>query len=174
MEKERNGKNLIIAALLITVVSLSVAFAATLSSSLSINGTANISEAKWNVHFASATKTEESTLSPKEGFNVSNNLITYSVDLEENKYLEFDAVIKNEGTYDAKLSSLELAGITGYEDLITYTTSGLNVDSTIAAGSSATITVKVAMGTITNDTIKLIPEDGVSLDLTLVASFVQA
>ena len=174
MERERKGKNWVIAALLITVVSLSVAFAATLSSTLSITGTANIGEAKWDVYFSSATATTGSTLTATEGPTVENkNAITYTVTLEENKYFEFDAVIKNDGTYDAKLSKLTLAGAENYAGLITYTTSGLAVDGTIGAGSQETLTVKVAMGTITNDNISLL-ENGDSLTLTLVAEFVQA
>lgn len=174
MERERKGKNLIIAALLITVVSLSVAFAATLSSQLNINGTANIGEAKWNVYFASATKTAGSTLEATSGPTVTGgNTINYTVTLEENKYFEFNAVIKNDGTYTAKLDSLTLAGAEAYSDLVTYSITGLNAGDTIAPNTEKTITVRVSMGTITNDNISQI-ENGTSLTLTAVANFVQA
>jgi hypothetical protein len=175
MGRDIKGKNLVIVALLIAVVSFSVAFAATLSSKLTMTGTANIETAKFDVHFESATKTSSSTLNAKNGLNVTNNAITYEVDLEEGKYLEFDAVIKNDGTFDAKVSSLALNGVSDeMSKLVTYSISGLVKDATIKAGESATITVKVAMGTITNDNISLISDNGASLTLTLTADFVQA
>ena len=174
MEKERKNKQIVIVALLVAILSLSVAFAATLSSVLTINGTANIQDAKWDVYFASATPTVGSTLTATTAPTVvGKNTITYTVNLEENKYFEFDAVVKNDGTYGAKLDSLTLSGAEGYTDLITYTTSGLAQGETIAAGSQATITVRVAMGTITNDNIGLIT-GGKQLTLTVNASFVQA
>lgn len=174
MERERKGKNLIIVALLVVVVSLSIAFAATLSSNLTISGTANIGEAKWDVYFASANKTANSDLEATSGPTVSNkNTITYTVTLEEGKDFEFDAVIKNDGTYQAKLNSITLAGAENYDGLITYTTSGLAEGGTIDAGSSETLTVNVAMGSITNDNIGKL-ENATSLTLTLVAEFVQA
>lgn len=174
MERERKGKNLVIAALLITVVSLSIAFAATLSASLSITGTATIGEAKWDVYFSSANPTENSEITAEEGPKVnSKNSISYTITLEEGKTFEFDAVIKNDGTYKAELSNLTLTGAEGYEDLITYTTSGLAKGGTIDSLSQETLTVKVSMGTITNDNIALL-ENGKSLTLTLIAEFVQA
>lgn len=174
MEKERKNNKIVIAALLVTVLSLSVAFAATLSSVLTINGTANIEAATWDVYFASATPTAGSTLTATAGPTVeSKTKITYTVDLKENKYFEFDAVIKNDGTYDAKLDSLTLSGAENLTDVVTYTATGIAVGDTIAAGSSKTVTVKVAMGAITNDNISSL-ENATSLTLSLTASFVQA
>ncbi len=173
MEKERQNMKVMIMALIITVVSLSVAFAATLSSVLNINGTVQLKDAKWDVYFASATKTAGSTLTATAGPTVvDKNTITYQVQLEENKYFEFDAVVKNDGTYTAKLSSLTLAGAEDYADLITYSSSGLALNGTIAPGGEETITIKVAMGAITNDNIGALA-DGKTLNLTVVASFVQ-
>jgi hypothetical protein len=173
MEKERKNNKIVIMALLVAVMSLTVAFAATLSNTLNINGTASIADAQWNVYFASATKTAGSTLNATSGPTISGDTITYAVNLEENKYFEFDAVVKNDGTYDAKLSNLTIAGAENYTDLVTYTTSGLEQGDVIAAGQSATITVKVAMGTVTNDNISKL-NGNQSLTLTLVADFVQA
>lgn len=174
MEKERKNNKIIIAALVVTVLSLTVAFAATLSSVLTINGTANIENASWDVYFDSATPTAGSTLTATSGPTVtSKNTITYTVDLQENKYFEFDAVIKNDGTYDAKLDSLALSGAENYTDIVTYTATGISAGDVITAGSSKTVTVKVAMGTITNDNIGTLA-NGQSLTLTLTASFVQS
>lgn len=173
MEKERKQKNILIACLLVAVVSLSVAFAATLSTALNINGSVTLGNAKWDVHFKSATQTAESTLSGASDPTVQPNTITYTITLEEGKTYAFDAVIENSGTFDAKLSSLEINGAEGYTGLITYNVTGTNVGDIITAGSTSTMNVSVSMGTITNDNIALL-EGGKSLTLTVVATFVQA
>ena len=50
MEKERKIKVLSIAALLVAVLGLTVAFAA-LSQTLTINGSATVNTASWDIHF---------------------------------------------------------------------------------------------------------------------------
>lgn len=174
MEREKKEKNIIIIALVVAIVSLSVAFAATLTTNLNITGTANLSSAKWDVYFVSADTADTSTIQPSAGPEVvGKTTITYTIDLAENKTFDLDAVIKNAGTYGAKLNKITLAGAEAYPGLITYSTSGLAEGATIDAGAEKTLSVKVAMGTITNDNIGLL-ENGTSLTLTLVAEFVQA
>lgn len=174
MERERRGKNLVIVALLITVVSLSVAFAATLSSQLKINGTANIGEAKWDVYFDSVTPTETSTATATSEPSISGrNTINYTINLAEGKYYEFNATVKNNGTYPAKLSQLKIAGAEEYTGLINYTVTGMASNDVINAGESKILTVRVSMGTITDENIGKL-ENGASLSLTAVADFVQA
>ena len=59
MEKERRVKALSLVALLITIVGLTVAFAA-MSRTLTINGTATMDTARWNIHFANITNNSNS------------------------------------------------------------------------------------------------------------------
>ena len=54
MEKERRIKVLSLVALIVAVLGLTVAFAA-LSQTLTINGTASINSASWDVHFENLT-----------------------------------------------------------------------------------------------------------------------
>lgn len=174
MDRERKEKNFVIIALVFAVVSLSVAFAATLSNTLRINGTANISSAKWDVYFKSATKNSATTIeSAPEPSVTSKTTITYTIDLSEGKTYAFDAVIANDGSYNAKLNNLTLAGAENYSGLITYTSSGISVGDIINAGEEETLSVSVSMSTITNDNIGLL-EKGGNLTLTLVAEFVQS
>lgn len=175
MERERKGKNYIIAALLVTVVSLSVAFAATLTTQLNINGTTKMEDAKWDVKFTSAKTTAATTVENATEPTLTNETtITYNVTLKEGTAYVFDAVVANEGTYDAKLQSLTLAGAEGYESLVTYGVTGVTQGTTVVkAGTTTTMTVSVAMGTVTNDNVSLL-EGGKELSLTLVATFVPA
>ena len=174
MEREKKEKNIIIIALVVAIVSLSVAFAATLTSNLTITGNATIGDAKWDVYFLSADTATGSDIQPTTGPTINGKTaITYTITLEEGKTFDMDTVIKNDGTYGAKLNKLTLAGHEAYDGLITYTTSGLAEGATIDPQSQEDLKVSVSMGTITNDNVGLL-EDGASLTLTLVAEFVQA
>lgn len=174
MERERKEKNFIIIALVVVVLSLSVAFAAALTSRLNINGTTNITSAKWDVHFKSATTGTNSTVTPSvEPTITGKTTVTYTINLSEGNTYVLDTVITNDGSYDAKLNKLTLAGAESYAGLITYTSSGLAENDIINAGDEANLSINVSMDTITNDNIGLL-EDGVQLSLTLVAEFIQA
>ena len=50
MEKQRKIKVMSVVALIVAVLGLTVAFAA-LSQTLTINGTANVDAASWDIHF---------------------------------------------------------------------------------------------------------------------------
>ncbi len=54
MEKQRKIKSMAVVALIVAVLGLTVAFAA-LSTTLTINGTASVDAAEWDVHFANLT-----------------------------------------------------------------------------------------------------------------------
>lgn len=175
MERERKQNGLVVALLLVTVLSLSVAFAATLSSTLTVNGQATVGNAKWDVHFKTATTATTSDLQATTGpvITGANNVVEYAVTLEENKSYTMEIVVENSGTYDAKLSELTLAGAEDY-DFVTYTVEGLNVNETVNAnGGTATLIVTVSMDEITNENVEDL-ENGLTLSLTAIAKFVQA
>ena len=108
MEKERKVRVLSIAALLVAVLGLTVAFAA-LSQTLTINGSAAVNTATWDIHFekTSGTETEvkgaatftEPTLS---GTTIENFSVTLTKPGDSVTYY-FDIV--NKGTVDAVVSS---------------------------------------------------------------------
>lgn len=175
MEREKKEKSVVIAALIVAILSLSVAFAAVLTKNLEITGTTNISSAKWDVYFASAETAEDSDITATKGPTVNGKTsVTYTIDLAEGKTYDLNTVIKNDGTYGAKLNKLTLTGHEAYDGLITYTTSGLAQGATIEPnGGEEELNIHVSMGTITNDNIGLL-ENGDTLALTVVAEFVQA
>lgn len=172
MERERKQNGVIMGLLIVTVLSLSVAFAATLSSTLNITGTATYGSAKWDVHFKTASTNESSEIQATSGPSISGNTVNYSIALEENKSYKMDIVVENSGTYEAKLSELELKGAESYS-FITYKSEGMILNDTIAPNQTKTITLTVSMGEITNDNIEDL-EAGLSLNLTATAKFVDA
>ena len=93
MERERKQNGLVVALLLVTVLSLSVAFAATLSSTLTVNGQATVGNAKWDVHFKTATTADDSELTATTGPTITgatNNVVEYTVALQEGKTYKLD------------------------------------------------------------------------------------
>ena len=107
MEKERRIKALAIVVLVIAVLGLTIAFAA-LSQTLTINGSANVDAATWDIHF------ENIQLKEKVGSataNVPNLTGTSITDIEvslikpgDKIVYEFDIV--NNGDIDAKLDNI--------------------------------------------------------------------
>ena len=107
MEKERKVKYLSIVALIVAVVGLGVAFAA-MSTTLTINGTATMDTAKWDIHFENlsevklggfATETVKPTLAATK---IGDYAVTLTRPGDSATYT-FDVV--NDGTIDAKLGT---------------------------------------------------------------------
>lgn len=110
MEKERRIKVLSLLVLIIAVLGLAVAFAV-LSQTLTINGNADINAGEWNIRFENA----ETVSSGSGRFNsepvVGATSIT-GIDVAIEKPGDQVAIvfdIKNSGTIDAKISSLEIS-----------------------------------------------------------------
>lgn len=118
MEKERGAKVIAIVALLIAVVGLTVGYAA-YSSTLTINGTANVDPASWKVNFGyktgdsltgtikgHATETTAPTLADTtiSGFDVTLKAPGDSV--------TYNFLIKNSGTLNAKLANFTMGTLT--------------------------------------------------------------
>ena len=131
MNKEREMKTLVIAALVISVVAIGVGFAA-FSTTLQINGTATVNTAgkTWNVLFTNVEKTGLSTenidatvpsiSNGTAGENTTNTAIgtiTAAFTAPKQK-LQYKITVTNSGTYNAKLTAasiptLETITVTG-------------------------------------------------------------
>ena len=113
MEKERKIKVLSLVALIVAVLGLAVAFAA-LSQTLTINGTASVDAAQWDIHFenlseafldGSATENSSPMLNKTsvDGINVTltkpEDMVGYSLD------------VVNKGQINAEVSSVEISPI---------------------------------------------------------------
>ncbi len=110
VEKERKIKTLSVIALVVAVLGLTVAFAA-LSTTLTINGTATLDAATWDIHFENAetttmTKTGGATVEHEptlEGTMIKdwNVVLTKPGDS-----VTYEFKVKNNGTIDAKIGTL--------------------------------------------------------------------
>lgn len=121
MNREREMKTLVIAALVISVVAIGVGFAA-FSTTLQINGTATVNTdgKTWNVLFTGVTETESSTEGVEgsvpsiqngtAGENKTNTAIgqiTAAFNAPGQK-LQYKITVTNSGTYNAKLTAASI------------------------------------------------------------------
>ena len=113
MEKERKIKVLSVAALLVAVLGLTVAFAA-LSQTLTINGSATVNAASWDVHFENLSEATieggaEVVTKPtitEDGTSIQTFKVKLTKPLDSVIYT-FD--VKNAGSINAKLTGITKA-----------------------------------------------------------------
>ena len=110
MEKERKIKTLSLVALIVAILGLTVAFAA-LSQTLTINGTASINSATWDIHFENLVRSTkgDATINGEPTLN-STTISGIDVTLTKpNDGVVFLVDIVNDGTIDAKVESIEVS-----------------------------------------------------------------
>ena len=188
MEKERKVRTLSLIALIVAVLGLTVAFAA-LSQTLTINGTASVDAATWDIHFANlsdATLTGDASVTTAPIIKGDNNTTIGDYDVTITKpgdsvVYTFDVV--NAGTVDANLGELTKnvkptcssnSGVAADEAIVcdgltyslTYTDSGNTVaqNDTLDKGATKNMTLTLEYES------DLLPSDDVTisgLDITL-------
>lgn len=165
MEKERKIKTLSVVALIVAVLGLTVAFAA-LSQTLTINGTASVDAASWDIHFANlstgqttgaATVKTEAQISGEKNTTIGDYDVIITKPGDSITYT-FDVV--NAGTVDANLGELTKnvkptctsnSGVSADETIVcdgltyslTYTDSGNEVkqNDTLDKGTTKNMTL---------------------------------
>ena len=124
MEKQRGTAVAVIIALVVAIVSLGVAFAA-FSTTLNINGSAEVQASNWDIYFMTAsggTKPSSSTALPaanitKTSQEASGSIIattlTWSASFKTpGEYAIFKVYVKNGGSYNAKITDISKGAIT--------------------------------------------------------------
>lgn len=136
-ETKRNG--IIIGALLITIALMTVGYAA-LATQLTINGTASMEDASWNIEFSSITKnTILSTAGATEvsAPTASGTAASFNVSLAKpGEKMVYDIIVKNSGSIDAifkQMNGVDEINATSPQD-ITYTVQRLDTDDSIITG----------------------------------------
>lgn len=185
MEKQKNTQLFIIAILAVTVLVMSVGFAY-YQQDLNMNGTINITNASWNVHFdeeiTPTTGSETITSSITEG-----TVIDWSTTLAEpGDYAEFTINVLNEGTFNAVLTDITMGGVTEHADYLKYevfynnasssyeaTTSGLNIQLAKKTTTATVVPVKVRVTYITPSDSEDLPTSDVTANLTLALTYKQ-
>ena len=168
MEKERKIKVLSVAALLVAVLGLTVAFAA-LSQTLTINGSATVNTASWDIHFknlSSPTLTGAAEVTTAPAIDTKGTTIgDYALKLTKpGDSVTYTFDVENKGTINAKISELVKAAkptctgtgaaatadakiiCDGLTYTLTYTDGGAAVakEDTLNANQTKNLTLKLA------------------------------
>ena len=164
MEKERGFRIIAVIALMVAVVGLTIGYAA-YSSTLRINGTANVDPSSWNVKFA--YKTGDSLVAAKTGNAQVNTEATLS-DTQVSGFnatlkapgdsITYNFVVTNAGSLAAELSTFTMGNIScapasgsnaTTEEAnaickeLSYTLTGVTARDRLAAGASKDLTLKL-------------------------------
>lgn len=174
---EKNKKTFTIVALAVAILLIGVGYAA-LQATLTINGTANIGDAKWDVKITGIEQTSlvGATLTTLEGGatnpSFTDTSATFEVDLAyPGASAEFDVTITNGGTIDAVLNSItgvDTANAASPEE-IQFTLTGVENGTKLPASGTNVAHVKVEWVTKETDTM---PEDQ-SKTATITLNYVQ-
>ena len=113
MEKTRKVKIISLCALLVAVLGLTVAFAA-LSQTLTINGSAAVDAASWDIHFENLTLSEKTGTAEVSGTPQLTGTVISGINVSLNKpgdkiVYEFDLV--NNGSIEAKLTNINVKNL---------------------------------------------------------------
>ena len=179
MRESRKLQLIILMALVCLVGTLSIAYAV-LSTTLNINGHAEITAASWDIYFDNIQINSGSVEATKYPIVVNSRTIDFVVGLKEpGDYYKFTVDIVNNGTIDAMIDSVvktpELtetqAKYIKYE--IEYTDgNSINSKQLLSKGEARTMSVLVAYR---SDVLSAnIPTDGESLNLSFTMIYTQA
>jgi hypothetical protein len=151
MKQDRKLQTFLIVALMLVVVAMSIGFAA-FSQNLTINGTATVKSAKWDVRFDTATYAEAAGSVAATTHSITDTSATYTVTLNNfGDYYEFTVDAKNYGTIDAHLSSITMSTLTTEQaKYLTYTITYGGTDYTASASG-----LNVALNATASSTVKV-------------------
>ena len=177
----RRKKQSVVSIILDLILILGIGYAV-IQSNLNINGTANMGNPRWNIHWENVQVKEGSVSASTPTINSAQTTVTYSVVLNiPGDYYEFTVDAVNSGTIDGMIASItsKLNGVTitnlpnyleykvSYEDGAT-----LAVNQLLAANSTETYKVRIKY----RDDIELnqIPATNQSLPFQFTVKYKQA
>ncbi len=189
MRKEKSIQNTVMILLAVAVVAMSIGFAA-FSQTLTIGGgsdnTTTIKKAKWLIHYLPTTYAENSATGyvASTSHTAADTDVTFQTTLNKpGDKFEFTIDVKNDGTFNAKLSSITMTELTAAQQkYLTYTINYDNNNYTASTSNitgstlnpSDTKTVKVTVAYIQPENEADLPtEDDVTVSLTASLNYDQ-
>ena len=167
--KRKNEDNIfVISVIILLLITVTIAYSL-VSTSLNINGITHIRRSEWNVHLDTVnTITGRDLIVTPPTIDNSSTIINFAINLNKpDDIYEFTVDAYNEGTVDAKVSSVVKAGLSAEEEqyvdyAITYADgSEIQPDDFLGAGEKRKLKVKVKY-------IKLFPLDEDNLDENII------
>ena len=180
MKKSFNYSTIAVIVLAVAVTVMAIGYAG-FAQELTINGTANISSASWNVQFDETSFNETSTIKSTSK-TIAGTSVTYSVGLTQpGDTYSFEINVKNAGTFNAQLSSILLTKLTDaqakyltYEvtyDGVSYAADTTGLALALNSSDSKKVTVKVTY--VQPENPSDLPTSTVSVDLGVTLNYDQ-
>lgn len=136
----KDGRNLIIAALLIVVLTMAVGYSA-FATQLQINGRAEIT-GEWNIEITRIVPTSTIGNADPGTYSHTTTTATFDADLEKpGDKVVYTITVRNNGTIDAELNDVNFIEQADGSPAITY--AWTSPGETLKAGTSTTFTVTV-------------------------------
>lgn len=171
MKNKRKNNNIVKVALVVSLLVVSVGFAV-LSTSLNITGTTSINSSGWSVKFKTDTISVTSgSVSATTPTVTGDTTLAFSPTLATpGDFYEFTIDVKNEGTINAKITSITPISLTVAQQkyatcTVTYSdNTAIAQNDKLAAGASKKIKVRVEYKT--DITSSDLPSENQTLNLT--------
>ena len=149
MERQRGAQTLLIAVLAVAVLAMSIGFAAAAyTQQLQINGqNVTAKAATWSVHYndASYNETTGTGFVASTSHTLTTTAWTFAVTLEPGEKYQATANVVNDGTFDAKLTSITMSALTA--DQAKYLTYTVSVNGTTYNATQSGLDVALAKTT---------------------------
>ena len=176
----KNSNKRLIAIAIVLLLAISIGYAA-LSTTLTINGTANIAANSWLIYFTNVqVKTGSSTATQAPTTSGTNTTtLTWAVNLQTpGDYYEHNVDVKNDGTIDAMIGSLSNTSLnTNQAKYLNYTVTyndGAAIEQYDKLDSNETVTLKVRVEYKTDLNPEDLPTENTPVTLTYASNYVQA
>jgi len=136
-----NKRNWVIGGLLLAIILMTIGYAA-LSQELQITGTAGI-DADWNVEITTIALDDSYRIDQVTMPDYTATTATFNINLlEPSAFAEYRVEINNNGTIDAKVSTIEVIQSTDVPDVY-FEVTGIEVDDELPVGANHTLNVYV-------------------------------
>ncbi len=151
-----------------------------ISTNLNINGTANVTAAKWDVHFTNLSVTEGSVTATTPANITSATTVEFAATLENpGDYYEFSVDVTNQGTMDAMIDSfsLEPTLTTAQKKYLEYKgtySDGVELENKQELKAGATESLKVRFSYIENEDKTNYPIEDQSYNVSFGMTYTQA
>lgn len=169
MEKKSNTQTFVIVMLSVAIVIMSVGFALT-DIEVTLTGDTTVKSSSWNVKFKdnSFIKNDGSTVIA-DNVVVDSTTVTYDIVLEEvGDIFDYDIVVENLGSFNAKLKSITITDVSSHADYLNFAVtyngkSYTNSTNVISANDAKTLIATTGTESINLRAEYLKPEDPTKL-----------
>ncbi len=178
MEKERRAKTLSIVALIVAILGLTIAFA-TLSQTLTINGSAYLNATKWGIKFenlSSPIKVGDATVTGEAKINESTyvEIANMNVNLKTpGDSVTYNVDLVNEGTINAKIDEIVKTTTPDYLSFKVIKQDNKELEEGYVLGKETRIPLRIEIEFKKDITKEDLPKEAITIELSYALTFVQ-